>query len=242
MASHTRPTKPHVDDDGVRIYQTSGVRRAVWLLVLAMGLVSVALLVVARPLLRSRSDELVRPPARATTVSAVHDTAAARPPAKPARRAVAAEEQAAAPPNARVEGRRAPAHDAEPTPPSEEAPMFGVSDAAPGEPSGVGLFPPPGTKPIKRGIIVPEDFELPPGYVRHYQATDDGQRVAAILMFHPDYKPVDEHGQPIALPEDRVVPSDMAPPGLPVQMLEVPENPAQAQEVPENQGAEKPAP
>ena len=118
--------------------------------------------------------------------------------------------------------------------------MFGFRDAAAGEPSGVALFPPPGTKPIKRGIIVPEDFELPPGYVRHYQATDDGQRVAAILMFHPDYKPVDEHGEPIALPADRVVPSDMAPPGLPIHMLEVPENQGAIPEASEDQGTQDP--
>ncbi len=92
---------------------------------------------------------------------------------------------------------------------------------APGE--GIAVFPPPGTKPIKRGILVPEDFELPPGYVRHYQATDDGQRVPAILMFHPDYHPVDERGEPIPLPADRVVPPEMAPPGMPVEMLQVPQ-------------------
>ncbi len=97
---------------------------------------------------------------------------------------------------------------------------------APGE--GIAVFPPPGTKPIKRGILVPEDFELPPGYVRHYQATDDGQRVPAILMFHPDYHPVDERGAPIPLPADRVVPPEMAPPGMPVEMLQVPQQEGEA--------------
>ena len=48
-----------------------------------------------------------------------------------------------------------------------------------------------GTKPIKRGIIVPDDFELPPGYVRHFQSTDNGERLPAILMFSPDYEWVD---------------------------------------------------
>jgi len=42
------------------------------------------------------------------------------------------------------------------------------------------------------------------------------------LMFHPDYHPVDERGQPIALPENRIVPQEMAPPGMPIQILEVP--------------------
>jgi hypothetical protein len=100
-------------------------------------------------------------------------------------------------------------------PPSEpEQPYTG--------PTGTQLYR-PGTKPLKRGIVVPEDFELPPGYVRHYQSTDEGERVAAILMFHPDYQPKDERGQPIELPENRVVPAEMAPPGMPIQMLQLPE-------------------
>ena len=99
-------------------------------------------------------------------------------------------------------------------PPEPEPPYTG--------PTGTQLYR-PGTKPLKRGIVVPEDFELPPGYVRHYQSTDDGDRVAAILMFHPDYAPTDESGQPIELPENRVVPAEMAPPGMPIQMLQLPE-------------------
>jgi hypothetical protein len=35
------------------------------------------------------------------------------------------------------------------------------------------------------GLAVPEDFVLPEGYVRHHQATDDGQRIEAIRMFAP---------------------------------------------------------
>jgi hypothetical protein len=85
------------------------------------------------------------------------------------------------------------------------------------------VFPPPGTKPIKRGIVVPDDFDLPPGFVRHYQATDDGERLPAILMFSPDYDWVDAQGKPLVLPADRVVPPELAPPGLPIQMLDVPE-------------------
>lgn len=103
--------------------------------------------------------------------------------------------------------------------PQEEA----VSEPPPeGQRSGLALFV-PGTKPIKKGIVVPEDFPLPPGFVRHYQTTDDGQMLQAILMFHPDYKPVDANGQPVPLPENRVVPPEMAPPGLPITLLDVPE-------------------
>ncbi|HZA51045.1 MAG TPA: hypothetical protein VE549_09900 [Myxococcaceae bacterium] len=89
----------------------------------------------------------------------------------------------------------------------------------PAERSGVALFPPPGTEPLKRGLIVPEDFELPPGYVRHFQTTDDGQRVPPILMFHPDYRPVGPDGKPIPLPPDRVVPPELAPPGFPIEQV-----------------------
>lgn len=89
-------------------------------------------------------------------------------------------------------------------------------------PSGIGLFPPPGTDPPKAGILVPDDYELPPGYVRHYQTTDDGQQLRPILMFHPDFQPVDDRGRPIKLPKDRVVPPNLAPPGLPLETLQVP--------------------
>jgi hypothetical protein len=93
---------------------------------------------------------------------------------------------------------------------------------AAGETEGIAAFPPPGTDPIKTGIVVPEDFALPEGYVRHYQATDGGERLEAILMFSPDYEFFDEAGERIALPEDRIVPREMAPPGLPIRLLEPP--------------------
>jgi hypothetical protein len=98
------------------------------------------------------------------------------------------------------------------------------SEVPVGEKSGLALFV-PGTKPIKKGIVVPEGFELPPGYVRHYQTTDSGQMLEAILMFHPDHPPLDGNGQPVAVPESRVVPPELAPPGLPIVMLEVPQGP-----------------
>lgn len=224
MANQTRPTKLHVDGDGVRI-ETTGVRGRVWFLVVAIGLVGVALLLVFRPARRASTDEIAAAPApkRGPAGGARQ---AAQVPDKPLRDA-APVNQPAAPPAAAGE-QQPPASAAQPAQPAEdapeEAPMFGA--AVPGE--GIAVFPPPGTKPIKAGILVPEDFELPPGYVRHYQATDDGQRVPAILMFHPDYHPVDAHGVPIPLPENRVVPPDMAPPGMPIEMLQPPENPGEA--------------
>ena len=91
----------------------------------------------------------------------------------------------------------------------------------PGETSGIKLFPAMGTKPTKIGIVVPDDFELPEGYVRHFQASEDGELLPAILLFHPDFEWVDDAGEPIPLPPDRVVPPELAPPGMPIEMLEV---------------------
>jgi hypothetical protein len=94
-----------------------------------------------------------------------------------------------------------------------------------GETGGVAAFPSPGTDPIKMGLVVPDDFELPDGYIRHYQTTDDGRRLEPILMFSPDYDFVDENGQPVPLPESGIVPPEMAPPGMPIRTLEMPSNP-----------------
>ena len=87
---------------------------------------------------------------------------------------------------------------------------------------GLGAFNPPGTRPPLVGIAVPPDFPLPEGYVRHHQTTDDGQDIEAILMFSPDYRFFDQAGQPIRVPDDRVVPPSMAPPGLPVREVRIP--------------------
>lgn len=91
-----------------------------------------------------------------------------------------------------------------------------------GEYGGLGAFSPPGTRPPLVGLAVPEGFALPEGYVRHYQATDDGQRIEAILMFAPDKQLVDARGNPIPMPADRVVPPELAPPGLPMRRIEIP--------------------
>ena len=87
---------------------------------------------------------------------------------------------------------------------------------------GLGAFSPPGTRPPLVGLAVPEDFVLPEGYVRHYQATDDGQRIEPILMYSPDHQFFNAAGQPIAIPKDRVVPPELAPPGLPIRRILIP--------------------
>lgn len=88
--------------------------------------------------------------------------------------------------------------------------------------TGLGAFNPPGTRPPLIGLAVPENFELPPGYVRHHQATDDGQRIEPMLMFSPDAQTVVVNGRTVAVPADRVVTPELAPPGLPIRRIVVP--------------------
>lgn len=216
MADRDPHTRQQVDQDGVRTIETAGVRTSVWLFVLAMALVALALFVVVRPAIQQALTAPPQPssPELAAQAPAPHPTAAPR-------------KIAAPPAPALAEAPRVPEHPVPPaaTPPAEAAPpeADGVdSHQTAGEASGIALFPPPGTKPIKIGIVVPDDVELPPGYVRHYQTTDDGRQLPPILMFHPDYQPVDEHGEPIPIPDDRIVPADMAPAGMAIEMLEVP--------------------
>ena len=88
--------------------------------------------------------------------------------------------------------------------------------------TGLGAFSPPGTSPPLVGLAVPEDFVLPKGYVRHHQATDDGQRIEAVLMFAPDFQLLDANGRPVAMPANRVVPPELAPAGLPIRRIVIP--------------------
>lgn len=89
--------------------------------------------------------------------------------------------------------------------------------------TGVAAFNPPGTKPPMIGLAVPEDFVLPPGYVRHHQSTDDGQDIEPILMYAPDHpRFVDASRQPIGSTRDRIVPPEQAPPGLPLRKVVIP--------------------
>jgi hypothetical protein len=85
-----------------------------------------------------------------------------------------------------------------------------------GDGTGIDAFPRPGTKPLQRGLIVPDGYTLPPGFVRHYQTTDDGVQLAPILKFHPDRLPQ-------GAPADGVVPKELAPPDMPRKWLELPE-------------------
>lgn len=88
---------------------------------------------------------------------------------------------------------------------------------------GLGAFNPPGTSPPLEGVAVPPDFELPEGYVRHFQSTDDGQPIEPILMYHPDFDLIDANGNRVPMPADRVVPPEHVPPGMPVRQVQIPQ-------------------
>lgn len=93
---------------------------------------------------------------------------------------------------------------------------------AAGVTGGLAAFQAPGTRPPLVGLAVPDDFELPAGFVRHHQVTDDGQRIEAILMFSPDHPWVDGQGRRLDAAAERVVPVELAPPGLPIRRIVVP--------------------
>jgi hypothetical protein len=214
MASQPPPQERHVDRDGVVRIQKQRTGSGTWLVWGALGVtivclaLSVWLVSSPGPVPDSADAEPVRlaesPPAPSPT------PARPTPKATPAARPVAQPSQVA------------PARPSESAPDEQEPPLKDDPTPPSGGAEGLGLYR-PGAKPIKQGIIVPENFELPPGYVRHYQATDNGERVKPILMFHPDYKPKDADGKPVELPESRVVPPEMAPPGMPIDILEMPE-------------------
>lgn len=203
-----RPERPHAETREVRIVTTGSIRTRVWLLAGAVLLTAAALIAAGRLVIEKMPS--VPPPDRAVAASPIPGRVALpelRASPRPARPVPAPEPAAPAP----------PAPDLDP-----DAPTYTV-DPPGSPPSGIGLFPSPGTDPPKRGIIVPDDAELPEGYVRHYQATDDGKALPPILLFHPDYEWVDEQGAVVGLPQSRVVPPEMAPPGIPIQILEIPE-------------------
>ncbi|MDQ1812399.1 hypothetical protein RBA41_03695 [Massilia sp. CCM 9210] len=132
---------------------------------------------------------------------------------------------------ARKEQARAPEGDADPTPDLKSYVARGENPSMAevierlherGIHSGLGAFSPPGTSPPLVGLAVPEDFVLPKGYVRHHQATDDGQRIEAVLMFAPDFQLLDAAGKPVAMPKNGIVPPELAPPGLPIRRIVIP--------------------
>jgi hypothetical protein len=206
---------PHRRADGVTIAPAPGSRKRFAALLAAALLAGLAVFVLLWGLQPKREAprahvELAPPPSAAV--------AAAPPQAHPVPARVPSQPPPAPAPLQQTPEGVAPAEDAAP----DEHPPFPIQLV----PSGIGLFPPPSTDPIKLGIVVPDGFELPEGYVRHYQLTDDGQELPPILMFHPDYDWVDDAGNRID-PGDRVVSPELAPKGMPIEMLEPPADPSE---------------
>jgi hypothetical protein len=218
------------DDDGVRIVPIPHWRRPYWLIGLAIALPILATLAAVAIIRLSPSTAAGTAPgplAETGVLAAAGDLPVGA-------RSVPAPSRAAA----RVVPRRVTAAvvagpaglGASPVPQKQkprreiDAADVIVALREQGEQGGIAAFGIPGTSPPKAGILVPEEYEVPEGYVRHYQSTDDGEQLPAILMFHPDYEFVNEQGAVVKLPEDGIVPPEMAPPGLAVDhVLEVPE-------------------
>lgn len=241
-SGHYRTTPSVEDGDGVRVIRErrSAIPAATVLTVLAAAVVVAG---IATVLLSSRSPRIVAGPGRsanpAPAVSAMagspiagteHVTAtAARTPQRHTAAPVPQHHSAA--PGLLVT--RSP-DDLPSGDPDDIATYISPGDPVPtmseviqalhdmGDHTGIGAFNPPGTSPPLVGLAVPEDFVLPQGYVRHHQVTDEGDLLEPILMFSPDGVFVDASGREIAIPEDRVVPAGMAPPGLPIREITIP--------------------
>lgn len=212
---HTPPSAP--DGDGVRVVPKPGATRrvSVWAVVVALLLVAG----VGWWLTRGSAPG----PEEATPPELVQDETersdGARAPARPpgAARADNAEEEPVMP-------SRDPEDLANYFSPGDPEPTAGEvirGLQAAGVRTGLGAFNPPGTSPPLEGLAVPEDFPLPDGYVRHHQVTDEGVPIEPILMFAPDAVLYDADGRPIVLPENRVVPPALAPPGLPLRWVRI---------------------
>jgi hypothetical protein len=215
MASGPQP------GDEVRVVRGHGVRRDVWA-ILSLGVGVIAALLMIRSGRSAPPAPMVgrdAPPASASASDAdrsaepANSAPATLPATMPRTRAgkLRALKSLGVEPTRGPDGKRQ----------LDAAPVIDALNKA-GIHEGIAAFPPPGTNPPKAGVIVPEGIELPEGYVRHYQTTDDGEPLPPILMFHPDYTFTDDLGNPINIPEDRVVPPDMVPEGVPIHMLEIP--------------------
>jgi hypothetical protein len=229
-SKHTSPSTP--DGDGVRIVREYSAR-ARW--ALALRMLALVLVAAGGAYLLYPARSTPSPPAASTpapaqgsgasapaVVDATIETAEGKrmtPPRRPSA-------QPAQPPSNPADWRSGDDNDIATylSPDDPEPTMTEVIQALrdSGDHGGIAAFNPPGTSPPLHGLAVPENFVLPPGYVRHHQVTDAGQPIEAILMYAPDYVFQDAHGRPIPIPEDRVVPPEMAPPGLPIRPITIP--------------------
>jgi hypothetical protein len=226
--SHTAPSDP--DGDGVRyVGETRPVPRAAIVSLLVGTAIALAL---AWVLLRDPAPKAAGAGATQGEAAEPTDVVIERPPPR-ATRNITARAPRAPTDDEPIEAAQGP-DDLPSTDPDDIASYISPDDPEPtmaeviealqasGDHTGLGAFNPPGTSPPLPGLAVPEDFVLPEGYVRHHQVTDAGEPLEPILMFSPDYVFRDEAGREIAIPEDRVVPPELAPPGLPIRPITIP--------------------
>lgn len=237
MSKNLQPRDPHlVDSDGVRVVASAASPRwRSWLLGLSV-LVGFALAVWLLQGPGAKSSPPVASVSAPTAASLSPPPAAAELQRQPSPTAPDLQQPVDSPPspNDRFLTADASADEWISSDPNDIARYVSPSDPEPtveelihalretGERGGIAAFNPPGTSPPLVGIAVPEDFPLPPGYVRHYQSTDDGQAIEPILMYAPDHRFFDEFGNEIEIPEDRVVPPDRLPAGLVARAVEIP--------------------
>ena len=211
---HTPPSEP--DGDGVRVVPKPSRALGRW----AWAAAVITLAVVAAWLVLGRSPESGPRPADTPPLAVEHEATATANDAQSKQSM----------PNATTQEPQAITGDD----PDDLAGYFEPGDPEPtgaevinalreaGVRTGLGAFNPPGTSPPLEGLAVPDDFKLPDGYVRHHQVTDEGVPIEPILMFSPDFVLYDANGKPIAMPENRVVPPELAPPGLPLRRVRIP--------------------
>lgn len=222
------PPSGRPDSDGVRVTDAPGLRRAAWVLFIVTMVIGSGTFLIISLIRRGEPKkpadiQAQRPPEPTSGVGRPSPAPEGAPVPAAARPATASNLRTVRRDTSRSETAGA-ATAPEASPPREISAKEMIETLnAGGVHTGIAAFPPPGTKPVKRGIVVPDDFELPEGYVRHYQTTDDGNQLPAILTLHPDYDLMDAKGERVVLPDDRVVPPELAPSGLPVRVLELPD-------------------
>lgn len=214
---HTPPSEP--DGDGVRVVsKPRGPRRVrLWPVVAVIAVVAVVAWFVLAP---APDDPDTAAAQEMGAFEAGQQSAAASGPSMSARTAsrVASAQEPASMPSNDPDDLAAYFQPGDPEPTGAEV-ITALQEA--GVRTGLGAFNPPGTSPPLEGLAVPANFPLPDGYVRHHQVTDDGVPIEPILMFSPDFILRDARGRPMAMPASRVVPPELAPPGLPLRRVRV---------------------
>ena len=174
--------KARVDPDGIRVFDEGPNRRAarVRRVVTIAAIVTMLVVVVTTTALVELRRESAVPADRAVSIPSRETPSSApkkvvRAPSTP-RQDVPASEPAREPAPTGAGPGAAPPSTATGADRSLEGLVRGVYEglAAHGDGEGIAVFPPKGTNPPKSGLVVPEDFPLPEGYVRYYQVTTRG--------------------------------------------------------------------